>query len=146
MLFVKSDSLLYFLEIGILDVIVLAGLLRTSLLSALETCVGTGLTTCLLVHLGASGLECLVQFFDGSIDGRNVLCLVCFLQFAEGSFDGGLVLSGELVAEFFQLLLCLENHAVSLVNLVHTFAFFLVGFCVGFGHCLHAIDFFLAEA
>ena len=66
-------------------------------------------------------------------------------QLLQGSFNRSLLVSRKLVAEFLQLVFSLENHRVSLVQLVNLFTFLLVCFSVGFSFGLHTVDFFLAQ-
>ena len=68
-----------------------------------------------------------------------------FLELRQSSFDSSLLVSGELVTEFLQLLFRLEDEAISLIELRDTFAFLLVGFGVGSCFVLHALDLSVRE-
>src|SRR5580704_2331419 len=67
------------------------------------------------------------------------------LQFGERVFDRGLLIGRQLVAEFLQLFLRLEDEAVGLVDLVDLFAGGLIGGFIGPCFGLHLFHFFLAE-
>ena len=68
-----------------------------------------------------------------------------FLELSQSSFDSSLLVSGELVTEFLQLLFRLEDEAISLIELRDTFAFLLVSFGVGSCFVLHALDLSVRE-
>ena len=63
-----------------------------------------------------------------------------FLELSKGSFDSSLLVSGELITEFLQLLFRLEDEAVSLVQLRDTLGLLLISFSVSSSFVLHALD------
>ncbi|CDE76912.1 putative uncharacterized protein [Bacteroides thetaiotaomicron CAG:40] len=66
-------------------------------------------------------------------------------QFLQSSFNWSFLISRQLITQFLQLIFCLENYAVGLVQLINLFTFFLVCFCISFSFSLHLFDFFLAQ-
>ena len=105
--------------------------------AVLRAALGAGVA----VHLLAGFLPDGVHLVHGLIDAGDVLGLVSGLQLGEGALDLRLLVDWEFVAVFLQLLLGLEDHAVSLIELVDALAFLLVGFGIGLGLVLHALDF-----
>ena len=110
---------------------------------------GTGVGTAGLllgvVHVLRGGLPCGVDFLHGLVNLLDVAGAVGGLQLGEGGLDGTLLLGGNLVAIFFQVLLALEDHAVGVVDFLNLFLCLLVGVGVGFSFSLHALDFVFAQ-
>ena len=68
-----------------------------------------------------------------------------FLELSKGSFDSSLLVSGELITEFLQLLFRLEDEAVSLVQLRDTLGLLLVSFSISSSFVLHTLDLSVRE-
>ena len=68
------------------------------------------------------------------------------LEFAYGSLDGGFLVGGNLVAEFGELFLGLEDYSVGLVEFVDFLFLFGVGGGVGGSFILNAFDFVKAPS
>ncbi len=64
-----------------------------------------------------------------------------FLELVEVVLDCSLLVGGNLVAQFLNLLLGLEDYSVGMVELVNLFLLLGVGCGVGFSLFLHALDF-----
>ncbi len=90
-------------------------------------------------------MKCGVQFIYSLIYFFQILCFVSFFQFIESSFDWTFFVGRNLIANLFQLFLCLENHCIGLVQLVHTLFFFSVGFGMCSSFFFHALDFFFGQ-
>ena len=140
-----NRGLLDFLEIDVGDVVAVVAGVGVGGVGCACAGVGTGLGLCVEdVLLGFAELG--FDVLDGGVDGVEVLALVGFLEAVEGALDSGLLVGGNLVAEFAELFLGLEDDGVGLVELVDTLFFLGVGSCVGFGFFLHALDFGVGEA
>ena len=98
-----------------------------------------------IVHVLAGSLPCLVHLLHSGVNLGDVAGAVGGLQFGEGGLDGALLLGGNLVAIFLQVLLALEDHAVGGVNLLNLLLGLLVGVGIGFCLGLHALDFVFAQ-
>lgn len=147
--------LLHLLEVGVLDIVVAlragaalgVATLRTTLCATLEAlCAGAGLCATLTIHLGAGGLDSLVQCGSGRVDGVEVLGLVGILELLQSLVDGRLLVGGNLVTVVLEEVFGGEDHGVSLVELVHFLTLGLVGGGVLLGLCLHALYLVLAQA
>ena len=68
-----------------------------------------------------------------------------FLELSKCGLDSGLLVGGELVAEFLQLLFRLEDEAICLIELGDTFALALVGLGISGSLVLHTLDFLVGE-
>ncbi len=110
-------DLLHFLEVYVGNMVV-----RTV---AGCSCTGVGLACtrvlCLLlgienVLLGSA--EGCLDILDGSVNACDILSPVCLFKACHGSFDSALLVGGNLVAEFAQLLFGLEDDGIGLVELV----------------------------
>ena len=135
-----NRGLLDFLEIDVGDVVAVVAGVGVGGVGCACAGVGTGLGLCVEdVLLGFAELG--FDVLDGGVDGVEVLALVGFLEAVEGALDSGLLVGGNLVAEFAELFLGLEDDGVGLVELVDTLFFLGVGSCVGFGFFLHALGF-----
>ena len=67
-------------------------------------------------------------------------------QTSERCLNLGFLVGGNLVAEFAELFLGLEDHAVSLIEFVGTFLSLLVGLFVSLCLVAHLLDFSVAKA
>ena len=138
-----GDKLLHFFEVCVGDVVPCRLGRGTS--TGLRTSSSRISSVGVAVHLFAGSLEGSLYFGRSCIDTFDILCRVCFLELRQSSFDSSLLVSGELVTEFLQLLFRLEDEAISLIELRDTFAFLLVGFGVGSCFVLHALDLSVRE-
>ena len=146
LLFVYLSESFDFLKVSILNVIVLASVLVVVCLTSVRTSLCTALSTCLSIHFSAGCLECSLEFSACSIDTSQILSLVSVFQFLESCFNRSLLICRNLIAKVFQLIFSSEDQAVGLVQFVDTFLFLLVGFCISFCFSFHTVDFFLAQA
>ena len=141
-LIISYQSLFDLLKVGILDVVILwSTLLLSLLLTSKGVVLRTGLSAlCALIHLLRGSLPSSIKGVDSVVDGSNVTRFVGILQLLQSLFDSGLVLSRNLVANLVQLVLRLEDHRVSLIQLVYTLTLTLVVLGILLSLGLHAVD------
>ena len=83
--------------------------LRTTLCATLEALCAR-LCATLTIHLGAGGLDSLVQCGCGRVDGVEVLGLVSILEMLQSLVDGRLLVGANLVTVVLEEVLGGEDH------------------------------------
>ena len=99
----------------------------------------------MVVHLFTCCLEGRLHLSSSCIDTLDILCGVSFLELSESTLDSCLLIGRELIAEFLQLLLCLEDQTICLIELRDTLAFALVCLCISRCLILHTLDLVIGE-
>ena len=99
----------------------------------------------LLVHVSGRFAPDFVQIFNFRFKLRDRGGLGNAFQFLDRIFQWFLLVSRNLIAEFLQLLLALEDKIVRLISRFHVFLACLVVGSVLFGGLLHSLDFLLAQ-
>src|SRR6266567_2269363 len=119
---------------------------RTSFRSGLRTSLRASPRGRLLVKLGADFLELVLQLVVRALHRVGVVAIDRVPHRGDGIFNGFLFVSGNLVTEFFQLLLALIREHVSVVLDLDRFLRLLVLFGVRFSFTLHLLDLLLRKS
>src|SRR5688572_22588060 len=69
-----------------------------------------------------------------------------FFQLVQGCFNSSFLICRYLVTKVFQLLFCLEDQAVGLVQRFYLFTLFLIGFFISLGFCSHFFNLLLGQS
>src|SRR5205823_8062683 len=100
----------------------------------------------LFVKFSADFLELVLQIVVGSFHRFGVVLFDCFAHRGDGVFHLLLLVAGNLVAEFLQLLLALISKVIGVVLDLDRFLRLLVLLGVGFGFALHLLDLFFRKS
>src|SRR5437868_5375977 len=96
---------------------------------------------CLFVKLGADFLELVLQVIVSPLHRVGVVLIDRFTHRGDGVLDLLLLVTGNLIAQFFKLFLALIREHVGVVLDFDRFLGLLILFGVRFGFALHLLDF-----